>query len=103
MFTRSLLILMATLVPLVAEAQSFNCRYARSADEVLICQDPRLSALDERMAHLYFPLRNSLFGYERAQLQADQAGWLRSRRSCGADGLCIADAYRSRIRELRRY
>jgi uncharacterized protein len=28
-----------------AHAQSFNCRYARTPDEVAICEDARLSAL----------------------------------------------------------
>src|SRR3954471_15044450 len=33
-----------------AHAQSFNCRYARTPDEVTICEDARLSALDERLS-----------------------------------------------------
>jgi uncharacterized protein len=91
------------LMPLAAQAQSFNCRYARTPDEVLICQDGRLSALDERMSGIYFRVRNSLYGGARANLEAEQAGWLRSRQSCGRDGACIADSYRQRIRELSDY
>ena len=91
------------LLPLAAQAQSFNCRYARSPDEVLICQDGRLGALDERMSGIYFRLRNGLYGGARANLEAEQAGWLRSRQSCGRDAGCIADSYQQRIRELRDY
>jgi len=91
------------LLPLAAQAQSFNCRYARTPDEVAICRSDRLSRLDEVMARLYFRLRNSLGGSERAALETEQAEWLQSRRECGADGACIADAYRRRIRELRAY
>jgi uncharacterized protein len=91
------------LAPAVAEAQSFNCRYARSPDEVMICQSPQLAALDERMSGLYFRLRNSLVGRERARLEADQAAWLGSRQACGRDAGCIAASYRQRIAELRSY
>jgi uncharacterized protein len=96
-----LLLLVAT--PIAAQAQSFNCRYARTADEVLICEDASLGALDERMSSIYARLRNSLSGGTRATLEADQSTWLRSRMSCGRDADCIADAYRQRIRELQNY
>jgi uncharacterized protein len=91
------------LVPFSAQAQSFNCNRASTPDEVLICQRPELSELDERMSGLYFRLRNSLVGGERRRLEADQSAWLRQRRACGRDGGCIARAYRSRIAELRNY
>jgi uncharacterized protein len=103
MFARWLPLVAGLLLPGAAEAQSFNCAYARSPDEVLICEDPRLSALDELLSSLYYRARNSSFGYERARLEADQAAWLRSRRACGRDGACIASAYRARIQELRAY
>lgn len=90
-------------VPSAAEAQSFNCRYARAADEIAICDDGQLSRLDERMSRIFFEVRDSLPGRERARLEIDQEGWLSTRRSCGRDAECIEDAYRDRIRELRRY
>lgn len=98
----------AALLGLVAAsgpgaAQSFNCNYARTADEVAICQDGRLSALDERMSSIYFGVRNRLYGGARAQLEAEQADWLASRRDCGRDFGCIDAAYRRRIRELAQY
>ena len=83
-----------------ARAQSFNCHYAKAPDEVLICQLPRLSALDERMASLYFRLRNRLQGPRLRLLEAEQAVWLRQRSACGRDAECIADAYVARIQEL---
>lgn len=86
-----------------AQAQSFNCRYAKSPDEVAICQSDRLSRLDQILARLYFSVRNRLYGGERAALEREQARWLRSRRDCGADIPCIAESYESRIQELREY
>jgi uncharacterized protein len=83
-----------------AQAQSFNCRYAKTADEVLICQDARLAALDEQLATDYARLRQQLFGAQRARLEQSQAIWLRQRRDCGRDARCIAQLYDERIRAL---
>jgi uncharacterized protein len=87
----------------VAHAQSFNCSFARTPDEVLICQDSHLSELDERMATQYAQVRNSLPPPARHSLEAEQAEWLRTRHQCGRDGGCIAASYQQRIRELQAY
>jgi uncharacterized protein len=86
-----------------ASAQSFNCRYAKTPDEVLICQDPRLSALDERLSSMFFRLRNTLPPRQRELLDAEQQSWLRERMSCGRDAACIAAVYQRRIRQLSVY
>lgn len=86
----------------VAQAQSFNCRLARAPDEILICQDEELSRLDERMSSLYFEARNRAPAAVRAEMEADQADWLASRRVCGRDARCVRAAYNVRIAELDR-
>ena len=83
-----------------AHAQSFNCRYAKSADEVLICQDARLAALDGRLAGAYSGLHRQVSGAQRVRLERDQGAWLRKRRQCGRDAACIAEMYQSRIGAL---
>jgi uncharacterized protein len=83
-----------------AHAQSFNCRYARTPDEVAICEDARLSALDERLSNRFFRLRDTLYGPDRARLDRDQAAWLNARHQCGSAPACIAAAYRARLSEL---
>lgn len=103
MLLRALLFVTVMALPSLAEAQSFNCRYARQADEITICEDPVLSRLDERMSRLFFEVRDAVWGRERAALDADQAEWLESRRSCRRDPECIEGTYRQRIRELRRF
>jgi uncharacterized protein len=35
-----------------AQGASFNCRTAEAPDEILICQSPELSGLDERRASI---------------------------------------------------
>jgi uncharacterized protein len=83
-----------------AHAQSFNCRYARTPDEVTICESPRLSVLDERMSSRFFRLRDQLYGPDRARLEFQQSRWLDARHRCGSDPGCIAATYRARIAEL---
>jgi uncharacterized protein len=85
------------------QAQSFNCRYAKTADEVLICQNADLSALDEQMSSLFSRLRNSLSHGETRLLDREQSFWLQNRISCGRDAGCIEGAYQRRIRQLRSY
>jgi uncharacterized protein len=98
-----LLALLASGFPVApASAQSFNCRYAKTAVEVLICQDAELSTLDARMASAYFELRGTLSGADRRDLEASQRAFLRQRNDCGRDRRCVADAYEDRIRQLGR-
>lgn len=92
--------LVGLLLASSAQAQSFNCRYARTPDEVAICEDSRLSALDERLSNRFFRLRDSLYGPGRARLDRQQAAWLSGRRACGGDRTCITEAYLSRISDL---
>ncbi|MEZ5785780.1 MAG: hypothetical protein R3D62_04695 [Xanthobacteraceae bacterium] len=96
-------LLAAWIAPPPAQAQSFNCRYARSADEVLICQNEHLSNLDVVLSRTYYRLRNSLYGAARRRLEASQSRWLASRMDCGRDYACVDRHYQARIRELRNY
>jgi uncharacterized protein len=96
-------VLLTVLSMSAAPGQSFNCRTAERSDEVLICQNSRLSSLDEQMSNLYFTLRNQLSGSERRALEAGQRRWLQSRIDCGRDFGCIEDLYERRIRFLRNY
>jgi uncharacterized protein len=101
------LLLIATLILSFSnspgKSQSFNCRYAKAADEILICQNNRLSTLDEQMSSEFFTLRNSLSGRQARQLDEEQSLWLRQRMSCGRDVECVTDAYERRIRQLKAY
>lgn len=83
-----------------ANATSFNCRYAKLAAEVAICQDSRLSRLDERMASKYFRLKNRLPRHLWRQVRYTQKRWLRSRNRCGYNFRCLENSYYSRIQSL---
>jgi len=96
-----LAVLLWSVVP--AAAQSFDCAKASKPDEVLICQNRQLSALDEQMSSLYFRLRNRLAAAARNRIEADQSAWLQQRYGCGSDVGCIKDLYDRRISQLANY
>jgi hypothetical protein len=77
---RTVVLILFGLLPATAEAQSFNCRYARQPDEVTICGDRRLSQLDERLSGRFYRLRNRL------------GSWIASnaRKQCGS--VAVQDA-----------
>jgi len=76
---------------------SFNCQHAKAPDEVAICQMPKLSEMDAKMAKLYSGYRSLISGSARHQLEVNQAAWLQHRRSCGGNLGCIAKAYKDRV------
>lgn len=93
-------IALATASTSPASAQSFNCRYAKTPDEVRICKDQHLSGEDDRLAEQYSRLRNDMAGKEKKRFVRDQRAWLRKRKACGSDPDCLARAYRSRAEQL---
>jgi len=86
-----------------AAAASFDCARARSADEVTVCRNASLSALDSEMGGLWY-------AYSRVPMlmggngnRGDEArAFLDRRRGCGRDTACLTAAYRARIGELHR-
>ena len=81
-----------------AHAQSFNCQFAKTADEILICHDEQLAELDKRAAAIYSTERSKFSISQRSVLEGEQRSWLRSRKDCGSDKDCIVQAYDKRIR-----
>jgi len=83
-----------------AQAQSPHCAAAKSANEVVICQTPRLSSRDQQMAYLVMNLRKTLSAKGRRVLDAEQRSWRHALVSCGTDPDCMADRYDQRIHQL---
>jgi hypothetical protein len=80
---------------------SFNCRYARTRTEKMVCTSPRLAALDREMASLFYALMAGADPGTRSHLRRSRDAFLSRREGCGSEG-CIDSAYRSRMAELRR-
>lgn len=67
------------LAPAAAQAASFDCKKAATKVEKLICADPELSRLDERMADAYAAALQSWDGRIAAYTRMSQKGWVGSR------------------------
>ena len=89
----------AAVEPARGAGPSFNCRYARTRSERMVCGDPGLAALDRSL--------NAAFeeavagGVDRRTLRAAQDRWLGAREAASDDPDAVADVYRRRIEELR--
>ncbi len=84
-----------------AQAASFPCDKAQSADETAICAERTLNDLDVEMAVRFGILKDLLAMGNRAKLQEDQEAWLAERRACTADIACLRNAYAARLTVLR--
>lgn len=93
----------ATLILIVAtgaapvEAASFDCKKASTVIETLICQDPSLSQMDERLSAAYSAARAK--SSNPSQLIADERTWMVQRNQCQTTA-CLSHAYSKRIAEL---
>jgi uncharacterized protein len=83
-----------------AWSQAFNCNFAKAADELTICRDDSLKALDEQMSDRFFKIRQQLPTEGQAQLKAGQKDFLSRRKFCGTDGDCIEGMYKERMETL---
>ena len=80
---------------------SFNCSYAQTLVEQVICAEPGLAAKDLRMALLYEQRGGSRY----RPVDAQQWRWLAAREACGRASRamierCIAQSYDAHIAEL---
>ncbi len=79
---------------------SFDCGSARTPGEVAICSDPRLAALDRRMASQFRSAMTDASPEQRAALNQTRDSFLRYRDDC-PNNACIAETYQGRMREIR--
>lgn len=93
---------------------SFDCAKARTSAEILVCDDPGLSAADRKMAETYRKTLNALSDSARAKLIKDQRHWFEDERWAlclpAERGLfpvditgakrCLAEAYDKRVSAL---
>ena len=85
-----------------AHAAGFDCSRARAADEVAVCRNPQLSALDSEMSGLWYAYSRvpMLMGGNGARMDMARA-FLARRADCGGNVACLTAAYRARIADLR--
>lgn len=95
--------LCACLLPLTAQAASYDCAHASTAPEIAVCANPDLNQLDEEMAALYRSLLNELPSRQADRVRQEQRSWLTARNSCGADVSCLKARYQERMARLNQY
>jgi uncharacterized protein YecT (DUF1311 family) len=79
---------------------SFNCRYAHSRSERIVCGDAGLARQDRSMASLYYSAMAEADARTRAELRRTRDRFIAYRERC-SDPACIAEAYGGRMREIR--
>ncbi|VXB19147.1 conserved exported hypothetical protein [Pseudomonas sp. 8AS] len=96
-------LLLSCLLPLVADAASFDCAQASHPVERAICADPALSKMDEQLATTFRRARQLSIEGDN-QLLEEQRSWLReTRQTCTAQAdiaACARNRYDWRLEEL---
>jgi len=92
---------LATLLAGGAMAASYDCNRRLPPDLRLICDDPRLSARDDRAAMLYDRLFATTDPAGREGLKAQRRNFQRERGACRNDRRCLANVYDGEINTLR--
>lgn len=78
---------------------SFDCRYARSRAEEMVCSDPELAAVDREMARAFRRAAES--GVPYGDLRGEQDDWLSIREAAARRSpQAVASIYHQRIDEL---
>jgi uncharacterized protein len=85
-----------------AAAASFDCSKAKAPDEIAICANPDISALDSEMGGLWFAYSQIPFLMGMSGNRQDEARqFLQTRSACGANVSCLKGAYTQRIATLK--
>ena len=84
-----------------AASPSFNCNYARTRSERMVCASGALAAKDRQMAALYYSVMAEGDVGTRAHLRRSRDAFLARRDRCGSEE-CVMAIYDARIQEIRR-
>jgi uncharacterized protein YecT (DUF1311 family) len=93
----ALMAAMPGVAPTEVTDPSFDCGRASTPTELAICASPDLAAKDRALAAAY----SAALAVLGDELRAGQSAWLKSRNSCGGNGLCLADSMNRRIVDLQ--
>lgn len=83
----------------LAQAASFHCPKNASSSEKLVCGDPALSSLDDKLAAVYLHAKDVT--PDRDALEADRIHQWQWRQHNCKDKACVANWYNRRIGELQ--
>lgn len=83
-----------------AAKPSFNCAYARTRSEKMVCASPVLAAQDRRMSSLFYSALADADGEQRRVLRRSRDRFLAFRERCDTQA-CVSQAYDDRMDEIR--
>ncbi len=92
---RILTISLLSVIATVASAASFDCDKAASFVEKAICQNPKLSALDDDLAVAYQTAQEASKNVD--SLKKQQLNWLKNKRDVCQTNSCLEKVYKKRI------
>ena len=78
---------------------SFNCRYAKTRSEKMVCESDRLAAHDREMAAMFYAALDDADRSTRRELNRTRDRFLAYRDRCRSE-TCVAQAYQGRMREI---
>lgn len=97
-FARVLSVMAVTMFSVSSQAASFDCQKASTFVEKAVCQDPVLSALDEKLSSAFdFAMSNSS---NPKALKKQEMNWLKTKRNVCQNNACLEKVYSQRIVEL---
>ncbi|PSJ39371.1 lysozyme inhibitor LprI family protein [Allosphingosinicella deserti] len=79
---------------------SFNCRYAGTRSERMICGSPALAARDRQMASVYYEAMANSDAATQRHLRRSRDAFLARREQCGS-AACVDGVYAARISEIK--
>jgi hypothetical protein len=79
---------------------SFNCRYAKTRSEQMVCTNGRLAARDRQMSSMFYSALSDARPRTRRELRRSRDRFLAYRERCRSEA-CVADAYQGRMEEIR--
>jgi hypothetical protein len=80
---------------------SYDCRYAKTRTEKLVCSSPALAARDRAMSAVYYRAIAGADPLTKRQIRASRDSFLGRRERCGGSEVCINAVYGERIAEIR--
>lgn len=106
--TSGAIVLAALLSPAMAHAAGFDCKFAKTHVEHLICSVPKLSSLDDQMKVLFEKIEDETAGRdgETGKLidpaGEEQARWRTTVRDRCKDAACLESVYVARLAAMRK-
>ncbi|WP_105427146.1 lysozyme inhibitor LprI family protein [Neorhizobium tomejilense] len=93
---RAVLIALTMLIAVPAHAASFDCKGVPSPDELIVCNDPLLSALDTQLPRVQEKAERE----KRAETRQVLRDFTSDRSSCGSNRSCVLSTYIAVLGEL---